>query len=284
MAALILPHRWISQPQYPVGIDRGNVFAQKTIYLATPNTGVLLLNAVRNTTIVLPGSVIHDDNSIVATFSGAQQANQAFALPPGATLDNIVVAARVKATAAQAGNPGAAFGLYASGGQTGVGVGFDTANAVGAAYIDNNGAGLAAKSSGALNTWYTVYVQAQTVGDKRCNAWINGAPATTQSVQWAPIATVDEIAIGAQHRSAGFLRNFTGRVQWMALLHYPGPTGQFNFFDSDAAALYRSGYPWSAFAPIRRRIWMPSAAAPPPGTFQAAWARQQSRLIGAGVR
>ncbi len=80
------------------------------------------------------------------------------------------------------------------------------------------------------------------------NSWIDGVPATTN--QGVSIGggtnALNELSLGAQHRSSGYLRNFTGDVQWAALLYFPGPTSGYTFTDEDAWTLYNSGYPFTS--------------------------------------
>lgn len=235
-------------------LDRTKAAQTGTIWLSLfqePNT---IRDLVRGANIANPGGLVTDFEGSAATFNGSQQQNLAFALP-GTLPDNIIVAARIKATGTQASNPGAAFGIYASSGnQTGIGVGFDTSNNVGHAYLDAFGAGVSARSAGAQNIYYTVF--AQRLSNTNAYAWINGKPATTS--QGVPdsgsIATVNEICIGAQHRSAGFLRQFKGNIEWAALLYLP--LGQNNPMpDAYAEALYNSNYPYSLEAKPNR-IWV----------------------------
>jgi len=242
-------------------LDRAKAAQTGTIWLSLfqePNT---IRDLVRGANIANPGGFVTDTEGSAATFNGAQQQNLAFTLP-GAFFDEIIVAARIKATATQAGNPGAAFGIYASAGnQSGIGVGFDTANAVGAAYLDNSGAGTIARSAGAQNVWYTVFVQA--ISNGATYAWINGKPATTSQggTHASVFATLNEICIGSQHRSSGFLRQFKGNIEWAALIYLP--LGQNNPMpDAYAEALYNSNYPYSLEAKPNR-LWATSSTGIP---------------------
>ncbi len=238
-------------------LDRTKAAQTGTIWLSLFQEPKTIRDLVGRANIANPGGLVTDFEGSAATFNGSQQQNLAFALP-GTLPDNIIVAARIKATGTQASNPGAAFGIYASSGiQTGIGVGFDTSNNVGHAYLDSIGAGVSARSAGAQNVYYTVF--AQRLSNTSTYAWINGKPATTS--QGVPdsgsIATVNEICIGAQHRSAGFLRNFKGNIEWAALLYLP--LGQNNPMpDAYAEALYNSNYPYSLEAKPNR-IWVVGA-------------------------
>src|SRR5579875_592741 len=132
------------------------------------------------------GGVAIDQPGLVLTFNGSQAQNLAFPTLPNSTYAPYVIAARIKATAVQTGDPGQFFGVCASSGtQASFGVGFDNSSPpkVGGTWLDNNGAGVTATSQGALNTWYTVYAQPTIdstgtvlTGGK---AWINGVAATT---------------------------------------------------------------------------------------------------------
>ncbi len=223
-------------------LDRSKAAKTGTIWLSVFQEAKTIRDLIGGANIANPGGFAINEGGSVATFSGAQQQNLAFTLP---AQDNIIIAARVKATAGQAADPGAAFGIYSAGGnQSGFAVGFNPSNEVGCTYLDNNGAGTLARSAGSLNVWYTVFIQARS--DSSTYAWINGKPATTGqgSTHTAIFSTLDEICIGAQHRSAGFLRNFTGNIEWAAILNLPVGTNN-TLTDAYAEYLYESNYPYS---------------------------------------
>lgn len=240
-------------------LDRAKAQQTGTIWLSVFQEEKTVRDLVSGTNLTNPGGFSIDEGGSVATFNGAQQQNIAFVVP---VLNNTIIAARVKATAAQAANPGAAFGIYASSGtQSGYGVGFDTANSVGCTYIDNSAAGTLARSAGSLNKWYTVFVQH--LDNLSTYAWINGKPATTGQGSTHPSAfsTINEISIGAQHRSSGFLRQFKGNIEWAAILNLP--VGANNVLTDDYAEyLYESNYPYSLEAKPSR-IWVVSATGIP---------------------
>jgi hypothetical protein len=239
-------------------LDRTKAAQTGTIWLSLFQEEKLVRDLVGGQDLSNPGGFTINEGGSVATFNGAQQKNKAIVFPSGFGIGNIIVAARIKATGTQASNPGAAFGIYASSGnQTGIGVGFDTSNNVGHSYLDSFGAGVSARSAGAQNVYYTVF--AQRMSDTRMYAWINGKPATTSQGgnDSGSIATVNEICIGAQHRSSGFLRQFKGNIEWAALIYLP--LGQNNPMpDAYAEALYNSNYPYSLEAKPNR-IWVASA-------------------------
>lgn len=236
-------------------LDRAKAQQTGTIWLSVFQEEKTVRDLVSGTNLTNPGGFSIDEGGSVATFNGAQQQNIAFVVP---VLNNTIIAARVKATAAQAANPGAAFGIYASSGvQSGFGVGFDTANSVGCTYIDNSAAGTLARSAGSLNKWYTVFVQH--LDNNSTYAWINGKPATTGQGSTHPsgFSTINEISIGAQHRSSGFLRQFKGNIEWAAILNLP--VGSNNVLTDDYAEyLYESNYPYSLEAKPSR-IFVASA-------------------------
>lgn len=208
------------------------------------------------------GGTAIDTEGIAYTFNGSQQNNLAFVIPTYASANTPLVCARIKATATQAANPGSAFGLGAlTGTQSGVGVGFDTSNNVGIATMTGGGSGLASFSAGSQNVWYTVFAQCIAFGGSgACNAWINGTPATTQgTVATGGVATLNELAFGAQHRSAGFLRQFKGNIEWAAVIDTRGGA----FTDAQAAALYASDFPYNLLVPRKLKPWWQSSGAAP---------------------
>lgn len=242
-------------------LDRAKAAQTGTFWLSLFQEEKLVRDLVRGQDLSNPGGFTIDEGGSVATFNGAQQQNKAIVFPSGAGIGNIIVAARIKATAAQAANPGAAFGIAASaGGQTGIGVGFDGSNNVGHAYLDSGSAGLRGYSAGALNTYYTVF--AQRLSNTNAYGWINGNPATTsQGAAGGSIGTIDELVIGAQHRSSGYLRQFKGNIEWAALIFLPKGAGSGTdglMSDEFAKYLYESNYPYSLEAKPSR-IWVAAA-------------------------
>lgn len=263
MSSLLLPHSRTRQPGHFVGGDIAQAQRFKTIWLATFNSNKTIRDVVRGHGLTHPGGLVVSGEGTVGTFNGAQAQNAALALPSG-NPDTFVIAARIRATAAQAEIPGAAFGIYEGAAQGGVAVGFNSSNQIGAAWLSSAGAGIGAYSAAALNTWYTVFVQVakNDINQYLTKAWVNGAPATTNqgsNVGSGSTGTMNEICIGAQHRSSGYLRGFKGDILWASLLHYNGPenVANFSFTDADALRLYQSGYPWQIFRPAQRKIWVP---------------------------
>ena len=237
-------------------LDRAKAQQTETIWLSVAQEEKLFRDLISGKNIANPGGFVTDTGGKAATFNGSQQQNLAYST---AAANGLIIAARIKATATQAGNPGAAFGVYSSTAQSGIGVGFDTANNVGAAYLTNAGAGLLASSPGVQNVWYTVFVQLR--GGYFTNAWINGKPATiNQDVGPGGTFSVhNEISIGAQHRSSGFLRQFKGSIEWAALLAAPSIDSVIS--NDYAEYLYASDYPYNLEA-MPSRIWVASAGAP----------------------
>jgi len=253
VSGLILPNRFTSQPPVGTLVDQAKAKELGVVYLAVANESGMLRDVIGGKDIVNPGGSSTGHTGRVWTFSGAQQSNKAITLTGEASL---FVCARIKATAAQAGVPGAAFGVYNSGAQSGFGVGFSGSNQVGLAWITNAGAGIDAYSTGALNAWYDVYtnLEVASVGKR---AWINGRPATTNQgssvSNW--ITGQNEIAVGAQHRSSGFLRNFTGHIEWAAVLILDNA----KIDDALSARLYADRFPYNLFKSPQRRIWVVGA-------------------------
>lgn len=168
--------------------------------------------------------------------------------------------ARVRATATQPGSPGAAFGLYASGAQGGLGIGFNSTNQIGAAWLSSSGAGLAGAQTCVLGQWYTVIVQGTPFNVTGGTfVWVQGGTRTEGSTSQGTIATaIDEVAIGAMHRSSGYLRQFRGDIAWAALLQNDNP---YWMTDDIANELFASNYPFSLQTQART-IWLPLAPLP----------------------
>lgn len=251
MAALILPSRRVVQPQQGYTLNQTAVKETGTFFLTFPDK--TLRDAVSGSTLANPGGISFGEKGQTATFNGSQQGNLLFPIPNGNT--NLIVAARIRATATQAGTPGAAFGVYQSTSQGGFGVGFDTSNRVGLALLTNTGAYLPTYSAGVQQRWYTVYAQISAGSNGSGVIYVDGRPATTgQGGGYVgDPRTPDEIAIGAQHRSSGYLRQFRGDIEWASLMYVPGETWQ-SLTDDVALRLYESGYPYNLITPTQRRI------------------------------
>lgn len=256
MAALILPSRRIQSPQQGYTLNREAVSQTGTIFLAFPHQE--FRDQISGKRVANPGGLSSSQVGRVATFNGSQQGNLAFPLPNGHV--NMVVAARIRATATQSGTPGAAFGIYDSSAQGGFGVGFDPSNNVGLAALTSSGAYLTQRSVGALGKWYTVYAQVNAAADASGVCYVDGRPVTTSQGASIPglIRVGNEVSFGAQHRSSGFLRPFTGDIEWAALMYLPKDDWQ-SLTDDVALRLFESGYPYNLLTPIQRRIWVPVA-------------------------
>lgn len=173
-------------------------------------------------------------------------------LPP---IDRLAFVARVRSTGAQPGNPGAAFGVYAGSAQGGLGIGFN-GNNVGAAWLTSAGAGTAATVPTVQGQWYTVIVQGTPVSIALTSTavWVDGAPAVRAGTSNGAVnGPLNEVVLGAQHNSSGYLRRFRGDVLWAAILVGDSP----NWMTDDLAAeLVASGYPYNLQAKSRS-IWLP---------------------------
>lgn len=162
-------------------------------------------------------------------------------LPP---VENMAFIARVRSTGTQSGNPGAAFGVYSSGAQNGIGIGFN-GNTVGAVWLNSGGAGSAAMAPSVQGRWHTVIVQGNpnSTAGTGMTAWVDGGPAVRggATVGGAAVAP-NEFGMGAQHRSSGFLRWFKGDVLWAAIL--VGDSANW-MTDEIAARMFADDYPYN---------------------------------------
>lgn len=256
---------WDGQPQEASWLDLGEAAAARTVFFAAFNEQRNIRDLVRGYSLANPGGDGVGTEGRVATFNGSQQGIVAWTPPVADTTgDTLVVCGRILATAAQAGTPGSAFCVAGSTGtQLCMGIGFDPSNNVGCAVLNGTSAYLDARSPGVLNRWYTVFAKMHLSGaglsSRTFSAWINGRPATTgqDTERTGSAGALDEIAVGAQHRSAGFLRQFRGHIAWASVIQLTDNT---EFDDAAAWRLYSSGYPWTMYEP--RRIDLPTGAAP----------------------
>lgn len=255
MAALILPSRRIVAPQQGVALNRAKVKETGTLFAAF--AGTEFRDVVSGLRLANPGGSRAAERGRVATFNGSQSTNLPFTMPSGYT--GLVVAARIRATGTQPGDPGAAFGIYSGNtDQGGFGVGFNSAsNQVGTSILSTNGAGVSSYSPATIGQWYTVYGEVDGNGNGFAACYVDGKPAQVQAnYSGALDGTPNEIVVGSQHRASGFLRWFNGEIAWAAVLQVPGAVAltTTGLTPELAARLYASNYPFNLLAPIDRRI------------------------------
>lgn len=248
---ILLPSRRSTKPQAGGSVDIQRAYDTGTLYLSFADasfTDRIGGGVVRN-----PGGLSLGPNGQIATFNGAQQGNSPLWL--NGSHVGLIVAARVRATDAQAGTPGAAFGVYDATSQGGFGVGFDPSGNAGTALLTSGGAYLSSSSSVGLNKWVTVFAQISGTNAGFSYSYVDGKPATTgQGASYTgDPRSPNEIAYGAQHRSSGFLRQFKGDIEWAAVLRVSPPDGGGrSLTDQLALDLYQSGYPYNLINTKRR--------------------------------
>lgn len=248
---ILLPSRRITKPQSGGSVDIQRAYDTGTLYLSFADAG--FTDRIRGGVVRNPGGLSLNEAGKIGTFNGAQQGNAALGL--NSSHVGLIVAARIRATAVQAGTPGAAFGVYDSTSQGGFGVGFDPSGNAGCAMLTSGGAYINARSSVGLTKWVTVYAQISGTSGGMNVAYIDGLPASTAqgSNYIGDPRTPNEIAYGAQHRSSGFLRQFKGDIEWAAILRVAPKDGQWqSLTDSLALDLYQSGYPYNLIKATRR--------------------------------
>jgi len=263
------------QPQQALAINPRLAAETGTFFVGFMG-GTAVVNGVPSRHAVMSNPGLPDVSATgrVSRFDGTQASRLAL---PG-VLPNVggdgwkgfIIAARVRATGAQPGSPGQAFGLSVGTSQAGFGVGFSQDGLqVGCTYMSTNGAFVAANSPAVIGEWYTVYVQLAGNGNGPSRAYINGKPAVNlqNSLTSGGLpAPPSQVALGAMHRSEGYLRNFNGDVEWAAAMWLDSATA-FSLDDARAAAMYEAGYPYNLFAPPERDIWVPQAVDPGSVTF-----------------
>lgn len=248
---ILLPSRRITKPQAGGSVDIQRAYDTGTLYLSFADA--TFTDRIRGGVLRNPGGLSLNEAGKIATFNGAQQGNAALGL--NSSHVGLIVAARIRATAAQAGTPGAAFGVYDGTSQGGFGVGFDPSGNAGTALLTSGGAYLSSSSSVGLNKWVTVFAQISGWNAGLSVAYVDGVPATTGqgSSYIGDPRSPNEISYGAQHRSSGFLRQFKGDIEWAAILRVPPGEGQWqSLTDSLALELYQSGYPYNLIKTTRR--------------------------------
>ena len=207
------------------------------------------------------GLRIDSDEGPALSFNGTTHASfgSLAALPP---IEHLAFIARVRSTGAQGGNPGAAIGVYAGAAQGGLGIGY-TGNTVGGAWLTSAGAGVAAPVAVAQGRWCTVIVQGNpsSTSSSAVATWVDGAPAVRGMASSGSIsAPLNEVAVGGQHRSSGFLRWFRGDLLWAAILVGDSPNWM---SDEIAAGLFADDYPYNLRAKSRS-LWTAAVSDPEP--------------------
>lgn len=252
-------------------VRRSGLFVPSRAALARTRTAWLMIqqdhsvrdlaNGLGGTGVFPIGSTrIDTDEGPALSFNGTT--NGTFGsvanLPP---IDRLAFIARVRSTGAQPGNPGAAFGVYAGTAQGGLGIGFN-GNNVGAAWLTSAGAGTAATVPTVQGQWYTVIVQGTPANPAltAVAAWVDGAPAVRAGTSNGAVnGPLNEVVIGAQHASSGYLRRFRGDVQWAAIL--VGDSANW-MTDEIAAQLVADDYPYNLRRNTKSPILVASAAPP----------------------
>lgn len=237
-------------------IDRAEVARTGTLWATFAQDDGVIRDIVRglpgSTDLAMLASRIVSDEGTALSFNGTTNGSAGIVgtLPP---IENLAFIARVRSTGAQPGNPGAAFGIYASTAQGGLGIGFN-GNNVGAAWLTSAGAGTAATVPTVQGQWYTVIVQG-TPANPALTAvatWVDGAPAVRGGTSNGAVnGPLNEVVVGAQHASSGYLRRFRGDVLWAAILVGDSPNWM---TDEIAASLYASDYPYNLISKSRT-VW-----------------------------
>lgn len=204
---------------------------------------------------------IETDEGPALSFNGTTNGTAGIvgSLPP---IDRLAFIARVRSTGAQPGNPGAAFGVYASTAQGGLGIGFN-GNNVGAAWLTSAGAGTAATVPTVQGQWYTVIVQGSpiSIATTAAATWVDGSPAVRGGTSSGAVnGPLNEVVIGAQHASSGYLRRFRGDVLWAAILVGDSPNWM---TDEIAARLVADDYPYNLRRDRESPVWLSSGGVPP---------------------
>lgn len=257
-------------------LNRAEIDRTGTIWTSLLQEEGIARDIVGGQDIIAPGGSAIREPGRVAIFNGSQASRVAVPLP-GTNFGSYLIAARIRATGSQGGDPGQAFGItYSAGNQGSTGVGFNSAsNSVGQTWLHSNGAGLGSSRAATVGTWYTVYAQAALFIGTSMRAWVDGAPCTPVAGAGVP-GTPDSITIGAQHRGAGYLRNFTGEIEWAAVLYQPSVDWM---TDDIAAELFDAGYPYNLIAKTKIRRIEPAAGP----AFKPHWARNTNTVISSGI-
>lgn len=260
-------------------IDRPALSKTKTAWVSFFQEERLIRDLAHGANVANPGGFSVGNGGSVATFNASQSASALvpiIAAQAGSDWSKAVVIARIRSTGAQSGDPGCAFGIFSSTGQGGVGVGFSSGGNVGALTLHNSGTSVAAGKAATIGQWYTVAAQANPNSGGFCNGWVDGVSVSIggQSGIGAPSGP-DEIAVGAEHRSTGFLRQFRGDIEWAAVLI---DETSYWFTDEIAARMYADDYPYNLIAKPAN-VWPAPAAT----SFNPAWAYRSNVVLGAGA-
>jgi hypothetical protein len=244
------------KPGQILRVNRAVAARTRTAWFTDFRDPGIIRDLIGGQNIPATGTRIVGEDGTALSFDGTQgQQGPARAWP---ALNRIAFIARIRANnATQPANPGAVFGVYsATGAQGGVGIGLNGLT-VGAAWLNANGAGLGAPVAISANTWYTVIVQGAPndfFGTPQ-RTWVAGVGSTTATPSsGAADSPMDTVVVGAQYRSAGYLRNARADIAWAAILL--GDSADW-MTDEIAAGLFASDYPQSLRAPSRT-IFLPA--------------------------
>lgn len=254
--------------------DRGfaTSLGVKALFMLDVQSGCIVEAVTGDKYAITSGTVVSTPEGYAIQYDGTQQ--QTITLRPNFFTSNSrdwYVAGRIAPTAQQAGNPGAIFGVSASSGnQTHYGIGWDNSatplvgavqlTTTAAAYITGSG------KAAALRQFNTVFANTEPGSGTNGKAWVDGVARAATPLTGAQ-NTGDEVVFGAQHRSAGFLRQAKGWLLWGAIIYYPTVISNSYVDDNVMWSLYANDFPYNLFRRTRR-LWPAAAAvatkAPPP--------------------
>ncbi len=243
------------KPGQILRINRAAAARTRTSWFTAFQDHGVVRDLIGGQNVPVSGTRIVAADGSALSFDGSQGSQGAARAWPAA--NRLAFIARVRANnASQPASPGAVFGVYAAtGGQGGIGIGFNGLT-VGAAWLHSNGAGLAAPVTIAANVWYTVIVQGS-INDfsgTLQRTWVGGVGKTSVSPSaGAADAPLDTVVLGAQYRSSGFLRNGRADIAWAGIL--VGDRADW-MTDDIAAELFASDYPRTLIdQPKRSALW-----------------------------
>lgn len=189
----------------------------------------------------------NDSPGLVLAYSGAQSERLIdLSLTSDTNWSNWVAMGKFKPSANASSVIGYFFGTGNSGGAGCLGIGNDASGNVGGMVATSSGRQAGARSAGTNGNLYTVYSSGGAFGSNK--AWINGAPATTQSVAISGNELAfNEFGFGARYTSGASPLGFAqGALEWGALIYGVTMT------DGLAQALYNSDWPYCMLVPAIR--------------------------------
>ncbi len=258
MGALVIPQRWVKQPQFLTGIDRNNSLGKGLIHV---QTGAQLDRWTPTGSVGVNHTTVGLSRTYVAASTQWLSQSSVIQYP----LTFAVLARRAAAAAVHS--------LISCGEGTGIShlIYFGSDDKI---HMFSIGAGSAEATSTATFTSTTAFynVAGRVAGNAQRDIWVDGVQQATNTGSQGSTAASTTLAVGAYYKAGAAQANFYMNGDIALACAWDRYLG-----DDELVAFYKN--PWQVFAPYNDRVYFNAVAA----GFKPYWASQRSRVIGAGV-